>query len=205
MTKNEEATQKTTSALLIIARKHFTQYGYGGVSLEKIAAEGHVTRGAVYHHFKNKQGLFLAVLNDVQNDVAAHTEQEAMKSDDPWQQLILGCIGFIKGANANESRRILLVDAPSAVGWNAWRKADQEHSMGVLQDHLEDLKAQGCLAGDVDTKLMTYSISGALNELALQYPSHETPAVDQALTVTVTQLVDGFKNRNRATELPGVE
>ncbi len=191
--KNEEATQKTTSALLKIARKHFTKYGYFDVSLEKIAEEANVTRGAVYHHFKNKKGLFLSVLDNVQEDVAILIEKEAMKSDDLWQQLILGCLGFIKGANAKESRRILLVEAPAVVGWDAWRKADQENSMSVLQSHIDDLKEQGYLQEDVDTKLMTYSISGALNELALNYPSHDSVEVDKAISVTISQMARGFR------------
>lgn len=105
--KNEDATYKTTSALLAVARKHFTEYGYFEVSLEKIAEEENVTRGAVYHHFKNKQGLFIAVLECVQKDVSIQIENEAMKSNDPWQQLILGCVGFVKGANTNEDKRLL--------------------------------------------------------------------------------------------------
>ena len=49
--KNEEASYKTISTLLAIARRHFTEYGYFNVSLEKIAEEGNFTRGAFYHHF----------------------------------------------------------------------------------------------------------------------------------------------------------
>lgn len=193
--KNEEATYKTTSTLLAIARKHFTEYGYFDVSLEKIADEANVTRGAVYHHFKNKQGLFTALLADVQRDVAVQIEREAMKSDDPWQQLILGCTGFVKGANAEENRRILLVDAPAALGWSVWRKADQENSMSVLQHHIENLKTWGYLREDVDIKLMTYSISGALNELALNCSQQEAIVEDDKMVCTVTQLVGGFKKK----------
>lgn len=193
MMKNEEATQKTTSSLLKIAREHFTEHGYFDVSLEKIAEEGNVTRGAVYHHFKNKKGLFLAVLENVQKDVAIQIEQEALKSDDLWQQLILGCWGFIKGANAKECRRILLVDAPAVVGWDTWRKIDQENSMSVLQEHINDLKAQGYLYDNVDTELMTYSISGALNELALNYPLHEVAKINEAISITISQMVSGFR------------
>lgn len=191
--KKEEATQRTTSALLNISRKHFTRLGYFDVSLENIAEEANVTRGAVYHHFKNKKGLFLAVLDMVQKDVAMQIEKEASKSDDPWQQLILGCVGFVNGANAKENRRILLVDAPAALGWDAWRKTDKENSMSVLQEHIDDLKVWGYLHDDVDTKLMTYSISGALNELALNYPHHEAIKADDRIICTVSQLVSGFK------------
>ena len=193
MTKNIDATLKTTSTLLKIARKHFTQYGFAGVSLEKVAEEASVTRGAVYHHFKNKKGLFLAVLNHVQRDVALEIEQEALKSDDPWQQLILGSLGFIKGANADECRRILLVDAPAVVGWDAWRKADKENSMSVLQEHIDSLKNHGYLEKNVDTKLMTYSISGALNELALNYCSSQGEEDNSTIYTTISQMVKGFK------------
>lgn len=191
--KKEEASYKTISTLLKVARRHFTEYGYFDVSLENIAEEGNVTRGAVYHHFKNKQGLFTAVLECVQKDVSIVIEKEAMKSDDPWQQLVLGGVGFVKGANAKENKRILLVDAPAVLGWATWRQVDKENSMNVLQEHINDLKTCGFLHNDVDTKLMTYSVSGALNELALNYNENETKNSDEKIISTITKLVYGFR------------
>ena len=193
--KNEEATYKTTSTLLEIARKYFAEYGYFDVPLEKIAEAGNVTRGAVYHHFKNKKGLFIAVLNKVQKDVAAQIEEEALKSDDPWQQLILGCVGFVRSANAKENRQILLVDAPAVLGWDIWRKIDRENSMSVLQAHIDDLKVWDYLRADADTKLMTCSISGALNELALNYSQNDIVIEDDAVISTISQLVSGFRKK----------
>lgn len=194
--KNKEATYKTTSILIEIAKRHFSEYGYFDVSLEKIAEEGKVTRGAIYHHFKSKQGLFIAVLDSVQKDVAAQIEKEALKSDDPWQQLILGCIGFVSAANAKENRRILLVDAPSALGWDTWRKIDQDNSMRTLQEHIDDLKKWGYLCDGVDTKLMTYSISGALNELALNYSRNDIVIEGDKILNIISQLVSGFRKDN---------
>ncbi len=193
--KNVEATYKTTSSLIKIARKYFAQYGYFDVPLEKIAEEANVTRGAIYHHFKNKQGLFIAVLDSVQKDIATQIEKEALKSDDPWQQLILGCIGFVNGANAKENRRILLVDAPSALGWDTWRKIDQENSMRALQEHINDLKARGYLCDDVDTSLMTCSVSGALNELALNCSKDDIAMSERKIFDTISQLVSGFRRK----------
>lgn len=191
--KNEEASYKTTSKLLDIARKHFTESGYFDVALEKIADEGNVTRGAIYHHFKNKQGLFMAVLECVQKDVSIQIEKMAMASDDPWQQLILGCVGFIKAANEKENKQILLVDAPAVLGWSVWRRIDQENAMHVLQEHINDLKTWGYLDDTVDTELMTYSISGALNELALNYSQTEVTDNDNKIINMVTRFVHGFK------------
>ncbi len=191
--KNSEAAYKTTSSLIEIARKYFAEYGYFDVPLDKIAEEANVTRGAIYHHFKNKQGLFIAVLDSVQKDVAAQIEKAALKSDDPWQQLIFGCVGFVNCANAKPNRRILLVDAPSVLGWDTWRKIDRENSMRTLQEQINDLKAWGYLCDDVDTSLMTCSVSGALNELALNYSQGDAVSTDRKVFDTISQLASGFR------------
>jgi len=193
--KNEEATLKTITSLVKIARSHFTEHGYNNVSLETIAEEGSVTRGAIYHHFKSKKGLFTAVLESVQQDVAMQIEMEASKHDDLWQQLIFGCLGFVKRANAEENKRILLVDAPSVLGWDTWRKSDQENSMNVLKKHIDDLQAQGYLQDNADTKLMALSVSGALNELAFVYPKNSNPEENDPFLSTISLLVSGFKKR----------
>jgi len=192
--KKEEATLKTTSTLIVIAREHFVQQGFFDVSLEKIAEEAAVTRGAVYHHFKSKKGLFTAVLECVQKNVAEHVLNEATKSDEPWQQLVLGCVGFVKGANAEENRRILLVDAPAVLGWEQWRKFDLDNSVKVMMEHLEELKNQGYLREDVDIKLMAYSISGATNELALNYKQYEGLDCDNRIAETILHFLNGFKS-----------
>jgi len=154
--KKEEAAHRTTTSLVEIARNHFTTHGYHNVSLEIIAEEAKVTRGAVYYHFKSKKGLFIAVLENVQKNVATKVKVEASKDDDLWQQLILSCLGFVKGANAKENRRILLVDAPAVLGWDVWRKFDLENSMNTLKEHIGVLEAQGCLQDCVDIDLMTF-------------------------------------------------
>ncbi len=193
--KNSEATYKTTSSLIEIARKYFAEYGYFDVPLDKIAEEANVTRGAIYHHFKNKQGLFIAVLDSVQKDIAAQIEKAALKSDDPWQQLIFGCVGFVNCANAKPNRRILLVDAPSVLGWDTWRKIDRENSMRTLQEQISDLNAWGYLCDDVDTSLMTCAVSGALNELALNYSQDDAVSTDRKIFDTISQLVSGFRRK----------
>ena len=62
-----------------ISRKYFAEYGYYDVPLEKIPEEANVTRGAIYHHFKNKQGLFMAVLDNVQKSISVQIEREPLK------------------------------------------------------------------------------------------------------------------------------
>ena len=93
--KKKIVSAQTKNTLISIAKKHFTEYGFAHTSLEAIVKEANMTRGAVYHHFKNKKDLFLAVLEQIQIDTEKYIEEKASLSNNLWEQLILGCIVFI--------------------------------------------------------------------------------------------------------------
>jgi AcrR family transcriptional regulator len=57
-----ERTARTRSALLESAARGLSRYGYGNLVLEQVAREAGYTRGAVYHQFKDKEDLALAVV-----------------------------------------------------------------------------------------------------------------------------------------------
>ncbi|MBW7457452.1 TetR family transcriptional regulator, partial [Paenibacillus sepulcri] len=110
MRRNKKDTDETIHKLQEVARHHFTRHGYAESSLEEIAKDAEVTRGAVYHHFGSKKGLFRVVLELVQREVAQRLEEEASLSDDLWEQLYLGCRAFVTVATEPENRRIMLID-----------------------------------------------------------------------------------------------
>src|SRR5271167_3356088 len=57
-----ERSARTRSALLESAARGLSRYGYGNLILERVASEAGYTRGALYHQFKDKEDLALAVL-----------------------------------------------------------------------------------------------------------------------------------------------
>src|SRR5829696_2728733 len=58
-----ERSARTRSALLESAARGLSRYGYGNLILEKVASEAGYTRGALYHQFKDKEDLALAVID----------------------------------------------------------------------------------------------------------------------------------------------
>jgi AcrR family transcriptional regulator len=54
---------RTRSALLESAARGLSRYGYGNLILERVASEAGYTRGALYHQFKDKEDLALAVID----------------------------------------------------------------------------------------------------------------------------------------------
>ena len=52
----------TRQEILRIATNHFATMDYSAVNLEEIAREAHVTRAPLYYYFRNKEGLYRAVV-----------------------------------------------------------------------------------------------------------------------------------------------
>ena len=75
-----ERSSHTRSALLESAARGLSRYGYGNLVLERVASEAGYTRGALYHQFKDKEDLALAVIDWVdetwRDEVGRLVEQE---------------------------------------------------------------------------------------------------------------------------------
>ncbi len=162
---NEEWSAATIEGLISLSRREFSRSGYGGTSVERIAEEAALTKGAVYYHFGNKEGLFEAVLRAVQRDLLARIEARADQNSDPLEAVRAGCEAFLELAVDDEFRQIVLADGPSVLGWSKWRAIDAEHGLGSLKQGLVACREAGALGADkVDLDVLAHWLSGAMNE-----------------------------------------
>lgn len=72
---------RSRSALLESAAKGLSRYGYANLNLERVASEAGYTRGALYHQFKDKEDLVLAVIDWV--DETWRREVGSLIDDEP--------------------------------------------------------------------------------------------------------------------------
>ncbi|WP_130860667.1 TetR/AcrR family transcriptional regulator [Gracilibacillus phocaeensis] len=193
MKKNKIETEQTIQNLMKIARWHFTEYGYANVSLEEIVTEAGLTRGALYHHFRNKKGLFLAVFEAVQKEVGGYVEAAAAKSNNSWDQLINGCQAFLEGAVESHNQRILLIDGPAVLGWDTFREMDEKYSMHSLKEQLQLMREQHVIKS-VSVEAMTHCLSGAMNEAVLWIADHldQKNVIEEAMLV-LRHLLEGLR------------
>ncbi|MBH5318284.1 TetR family transcriptional regulator [Paenibacillus sp. GSMTC-2017] len=166
MRRTKDEANETIRKLIDVARRHFADHGYEKAGLEQIAIDADVTRGALYHHFRNKKNLFHAVLAAVQQEVGERVEEEASRRDDLMEQLLQGSRAFLLAAVEPKNKRILLVEGPAVLGWDVWRELDEQNSLRHLKEQLQIMKEQGVL-GDVSVDSLAHFVSGALNESAL--------------------------------------
>jgi len=161
--RQAEATRQT---LLRVGRRLFARRGFHGVSGEELVAAARVTRGALYHHFEGKAGLFRAVVSDAMSEVHQRVGRAASVARSPLEAVELGVRSFLAACAEPEYQRVLLVDGPAVLGWHAWRALDFEYGLGLLRQGLEAAVAAGQIAlPDVETT--THLLAGALVDGAM--------------------------------------
>jgi AcrR family transcriptional regulator len=138
--RRAEHVQDTQAAVLQAARELFAEKGYAGTGTEEIVARARVTRGALYHHFRDKAGLFRAVMQAVAADLADRlvTQQlsRATGAVSAWDQLREGFQAFLDACTGSDFQRIVLVDGPAVLGHGAWTDLVEHHGLGLLRDLL---------------------------------------------------------------------
>ncbi len=165
VTKAQQS-EATTARLLEVACEIFTRDGYANTATEEIVQRAGLTRGALYHHFGSKEGLFRAALEHLQRRVAQQVESATIPHDDLWEQLIAGSIAFLQASLDPQVQRVMLIDAPAVLGWSLWRELDAQNSMKSLHDALSSLIEQERLMS-IPLNALTHLLSGAMNEAAL--------------------------------------
>jgi AcrR family transcriptional regulator len=140
--RRAEHVQDTRVALVQAARELFARQGYAGTGTEEIVTRARVTRGALYHHFGDKVGLFRAVMATVAEElaqrlVAQELSHQASDAAGAWGQLREGVQEFLDACIGSDFQRIVLIDGPAVLGPGAWSDLVEQHGMGLLRTWLQ--------------------------------------------------------------------
>src|SRR5258708_37600658 len=143
--RQAENSAATRAALLKIARRFFAERGYADTATEEIVRRARVTRGALYHHFKDKQDLFRAVLHEEQSKVAAKCTEAAAKESDPWRALMAANEAFLEACLDPAVQQIVLIDAPAVLGAEGFRQSDECYYLAGLKIPIAAASAAGII------------------------------------------------------------
>lgn len=140
--RRAEHIQDTQAALLQAARELFAERGYAGTGTEDIVARARLTRGALYHHFRDKASLFRAVMETVAGElarqlIAQQLARGAADATGAWDQLREGFQAFLDACTGSDFQRIVLIDGPAVLGHDAWSGLVEQHGLGLLRTWLQ--------------------------------------------------------------------
>jgi AcrR family transcriptional regulator len=176
------------------ARRLWGERGYAEVGTPEIAEAAGVTRGAMYHQFADKPALFLAVLERLEEEVMQRLAG-AVSAAGPKtaaDALYVAADAWLDIAREPEVRQLILLDAPSVLGWDGFREISQRYALGMTEELLGAAIEAGQLRPQPVRVLATVLLA-ALDEAAMSIASSDDPAREEAdVRAVVRNLIDGL-------------
>jgi len=167
---------QTRRDLVDAGRALFVEKGYFETSISDLVTRSGVgTRGAFYHHFKDKAELFRAVFEDVERDLTLRSLASPPHGADSWERLSTGMRGFLESALEPEVQQIMLLDGPVVLGWQTLRAIEEGNSIALINEMVAEAIADGII-DDHPVGELTHLLVAAVEEAALLVAHADKPA-----------------------------
>ena len=165
MPSNAERRAQTRGCLINVARRLFGQHGYADTSTGTILAGAGVTRGAMYHHFSGKAALFEAVCEALCQEAMAAIGKAVAEQRGSLATLKAGSLAWMRYLAREDVHRILVIEAPTVLGWQRWQALDNRYSFTLLKEGVEEAMADGSLQFAGTPQGLAVLLNGAMNAL----------------------------------------
>jgi len=183
-----EQAEATRARLVAVARRLFARRGYPGVSIDEIVQAAGVTKGALYHHFPDKQQLFQAVVEQIEKEISERLAAASSRPGDASERLRAACEAYLDACVDEEVGRIVVLDSPAVFGWDAWCKL---HKGCGLDLFIERLRA--VLNGDSGVEATAQMLLGALNVAGrVIAQANDHPSARREVGATIDRLLVGI-------------
>jgi TetR/AcrR family transcriptional regulator len=151
-------------AILEAAVELFSEQGYDGVSMRAVALAAGVSKSNIYHHFKSKEALYLAIMKhsaESLSEMVEHLAEDRGEFDERLREFARAHLAHLF-KNATTLRLILreLFD-----GEAKWQRIMVEQVVGSIYERLIEIFGKGQEAGllrpGLDPELCAFLILGA--------------------------------------------
>jgi AcrR family transcriptional regulator len=192
MTVNRQAARSasTRAKLIKAARALFARHGYAAVGTEQIVRRAGVTRGALYHQFPGKEDLFLAVYEQVEEELTRRIGESLGEVTSHFEALRGGIRVFLEQCRTPEVQRIVLIDGPSVLGWERWREVADRNGLGLMEAVIAGAVEAGEIA-PIAVKPLAHLLMGAIDEAALLVV--RDPDDTETVAAILERMLDGLR------------
>lgn len=180
----------TRDRILQAALEVFARKGYHRTLVDDIVRASRTSKGAVYHHFPNKEALFLALVDEFAARLA-----EAVATAIGGAHGALGKVeaalraGLLTFARHRELARILLLE-PVSLGPAYQTKRAEVHDRfaALIRGYLDQAMAEGSIP-PLDTQIATLAWLGAVNEVVICWLHSGQPDLLDEAVPTLTPML----------------
>jgi AcrR family transcriptional regulator len=179
--------------LMTAAIDSFARLGYQGTSIDRIARDAGVTKGAVYYHFRDKEELLFEAVKDRIDGFEKQVLKEVTPARDALtnlRQVIDSCYFH---ATVSNHRRFIITLMIEALDTNPRLSAEFRSILrrmrAFLAELLRDGQRQGTIRADVQPEAAAAAVTGGIIGAEVQhYQDAEEIDLRRVLDTLVEQL-----------------
>jgi AcrR family transcriptional regulator len=146
-----EATASSRDKILDVAEALFARRGYAGVGMREVAEAAHLGKSSLFHHFRSKASLYLAVLARVLDRIAERVAPAQAASGDALERLDATVDALVDALAEHPTTARLLLrglfeddDLPEEAGEEL---RGVEEALGAILGNVQRLLREGIEAG----------------------------------------------------------
>lgn len=195
--RREEYAEATRAALIAEGAAAFADKGFAKTSLDEVAARARVTKGALYHHFSGKRGLFEAILDVYEQEATDKVFAAAARyPDDPWQGALAAIDVLLEACAGPVYGRLVFIEGPIGLGWARWREFENKYAYRHVELLGRGLVAAGVYPEDTPIEATTRVAVGMLTHAGIalaETPPSEKPRVQKELAAVLQRFFAGLR------------
>ena len=188
--------------LLVAARREFALHGFRGTTVRHVATQAGVTPAMVHYHFRDKHGLYEAMLRETLDPLLLHLQ--TLASDGNAGSLREAMAGYMRlMVNTPELPALLIRDVLSEGGAmrNTFIRDFASRAAGAMRGILERDRAAGRLREDLDPRMTLISLMGMTVFPFIARPivskvlelDYDEAMIEQLATHTATLFYNGVR------------
>jgi AcrR family transcriptional regulator len=166
MATQAERRAATIESILKAGRLLFGERGFAATTMDDIAAQARVAKGAVYHHFATKEAVFEAVFDRVSLALVQEVDRAARTEKDLLAAMVAGTQHYFAACAKGPTGQIILRDGPAVLGWERWREIDAQHFGGKIPRAIAAAMDAGLIARQ-PVEPLARLLLGAVTEAAV--------------------------------------
>lgn len=164
--RQTERSETTRAALLEVARTLFAERGFAATPTEEIVRRAGLTRGALYHHWRDKEELFRAVFEQIEVELTERSAHAVEGRPNMKEGLRAAFSEFLDACLEPDVQRIALIDGPAVLGSETVRAIEERYALGLVVGGLEAAMGEGAIARQPSQPL-AQMLLGAVTEGAM--------------------------------------
>jgi AcrR family transcriptional regulator len=179
--------------LLAVVAAEFNARGYDATSMEDLARATGLTKSSVYHHVASKEELLRLAVSRALDALFAVLDEPSSTRGTAVQRLEHVVRRSVDVLAAELPYVTLLLRVRGNTGAERWalerRREFDRRLAGLVQDAID----AGDVRGDLDPRLVTRLLFGAVNSVAEWYRPDAGPGLQQVSDTLVALVFDGLR------------